>query len=155
MSFAANFLAKQTSLQDRLIAEPSQIDNFVDEALRLFGVANVPRLVTRDVERLGVKFHAGEMVLCALPMAGWDDRKNADPAVFSLDRQDRKHLTFGTGTHLCLGRFLARTELKKIFSEWLSTIGRFRLSHGEQTHFWAGTIMSLDHLNLEWDAASA
>lgn len=155
MSFAANFLAKEPSLQDRLIAEPPQIDNFVDEALRLFGVANVPRLVTRDVERLGVKFRAGEMVLCALPMAGWDDRKNADPALFCLDRKDRRHLTFGSGTHLCLGRFLARSELKKMFSEWMSEIGRFRLAPGEVTHFRAGTIMSLDHLNLEWDAASA
>lgn len=153
LTFTIHRLAEEPALQDRLIADPSLIDAFVEEGLRLFGVVNVPRVVKQDHDLLGASFRVGDMVLCTLPLAGRDDTKHAHPATFDIDRADKKHLTFSTGAHLCLGHFLARSELKKMFGVWMAKIGRFRLAGQPDFHYRAGTVMALDSLRLEWDAA--
>src|SRR3546814_6395585 len=106
---------------------------FVEEAIRLYGVVNTPRIVTRDCEKLGVKFRAGDMVLCLLPMAGWDALKNDSPEKFDIDREKRSYLTFSTGSHLCLGHFLARMELRILYAEWIKQIGELSLRSEEHT----------------------
>jgi hypothetical protein len=68
-------------------------------------------------ERFGVQFRAGDMVLCNLPLARLDERKNTNPELFDLDRKNRSYLIFSTGPHLCLGHFLARVEMKILFTE--------------------------------------
>ena len=48
---------------------------------------------------------------------------NTGPAQFDLDRTDgKKHLTFGFGTHFCLGAPLARRELLHGFTALVSRI---------------------------------
>ncbi len=153
LTFTTRRLAIEPALQERLIADPAVTPAFVEEGLRLFGVVNVPRVVKKDVVIDGAPFRAGDMVLCTLPMAGWDDSKNPHPAVFDIDRADKKHLTFSTGAHLCLGHFLARAELKKMFQVWVAKIGRFRLAEGQSFSYRGGTVMALDELHLEWDPA--
>lgn len=151
LTFTTHRLAEEPELQARLIAEPARMADFVEEGLRLFGVVNVPRVVKKDVDLLGAPFRVGDMVLCTLPMAGWDDTKNDHPAKFDIDRKDKKHLTFSTGAHLCLGHFLARTELRTMYGVWMEKIGRFRLAEQPAFHYRAGTVMALDSLVLEWD----
>jgi len=151
LTFTTHRLAQEPAIQERLIADPSLIPAASEEGLRLFGVVNVPRVVKKDVDLLGAPFRVGDMVLCTLPMAGWDDRKNDNPAVFDLDRKDRQFLTFSTGAHLCLGHFLARTELQKMYGVWMKKIGKFRLAADAQFHYRGGTVMALDRLDLEWD----
>lgn len=151
LTFTIHRLAEEPQLQERLLAEPDKMADFVEEGLRLFGVVNVPRVVKGDVEVAGAAMRKGDMVLCTLPLAGWDDRANAHPAAFDIDRKDRKHLTFSTGAHLCLGHFLARSELRTMFALWMEKIGRFQLAEQPQFHYRAGTVMALDSLMLEWD----
>lgn len=153
LTFTIHRLAEEPALQERLLSDPDKVVDFVEEGLRLFGVVNVPRVVKGDVEIAGAPMRKGDMVLCTLPLAGWDEQANAHPATFDIDRKDRKHLTFSTGAHLCLGHFLARTELKTMFSLWMEKIGPFRLAEQPQFHYRAGTVMALDSLDLEWEAA--
>lgn len=151
LTFTIHRLAQEPEIQKRLVADPSRIGDAVEEGLRLFGVVNVPRVVKKDVDLLGAPFRVGDMVLCTLPMAGWDDSKNDNPAVFDLDRKDRQLLTFSTGAHLCLGHFLARSELRKLFTAWFEKVGEFRLAPNAEFRYRAGTVMALDRLELEWD----
>lgn len=155
LSFGTRYLAGRPDLQARLRAEPEKIESAVDEVLRLFGVVNTPRVVTKDCERFGVNFRAGEMVLSLLPMAGHDVSKNTDPEAFDLDRKTRSHLTFSTGPHLCIGHFLARSEMKTLFTEWFSRIPEFRIADGYKPTFRAGMVMSLESLDLVWDGEAA
>ena len=70
------------------------------------------RTAAVDVEMHGVTIPAGSSVLIGYAAANRDDRHFDEPARFDLDRTDgRKHLTFGFGTHYCLGAPLARREL--------------------------------------------
>ena len=59
-----------------------------------------------------VTIPAGSTVLVGYSAANRDERVFEAPARFDLDRTDgKKHLTFGFGTHFCLGAPLARREL--------------------------------------------
>jgi len=151
MSFAIRHLAGDKALQERLRNDPEAVVPFMEEALRLYGVVNTPRILTKDCEKLGVKFRKNDMILCLLPMAGWDDKKNENPEKFDIDRQNRSYLLFSTGPHLCLGHFLARLELRIIYAEWIKQIGEFSLADGYEPTYRAGMVMSLDSLPLKWD----
>ena len=154
LSFAIRNLAERPELQKRLVGDPSLVASLLDESLRQYGVVNTPRIVARDCERFGVQFRAGDMVLVPLPIAGWDDGKNADPEVFDIDRATRSHLTFSTGPHLCLGHFLARAEMRCLLGEWVAQVGEFSIADGYRPHYRVGTVMALESLPLRW-AASA
>lgn len=152
MSFSIRNLATRPEIQKRLIADPSVLPAFLEESLRQYGVVNTPRLVVKDCERFGVKFRKGDMLLCPLPIAGWDDSKNPEPEKFDLDRAKRNLLTFSTGPHLCLGHFLARMEMRLLFKEWVEQIGEFSLAKGFEPSYRAGMVMSLESLPLVWKA---
>jgi cytochrome P450 len=154
-SFAARFLAQNPGLQERLLQEPAAVEPFVEEAIRMFGVVNTPRLVVKDCERFGVKFRAGDMVLCNLPLAGWDKSKNPNPEIFDIDRKKRSYLMFSTGPHLCLGHFLARVEMRALFTQWMQQVGRFKLAPGYQAHYRPGTVNALEGLQLVWSPRAA
>jgi cytochrome P450 len=141
-------------LQERLAADPSLIPKFVEEGLRCFGVINTPRLVVRDVDRFGVPFRSGDMVLCLLPMAGRDDRLSDDPDRFDLDRARSQHLTFSTGPHLCIGHILAKSEIRILTEEWVKRIPRFSVKPGVRHGFRIGTVQAIDSLPLEWTVAA-
>jgi cytochrome P450 len=151
--FAFQHLAQDRELQARLAANPDLIPKFVDESLRAFGVINTPRLVMKDCERFGVAFKAGDMVLCLLSVAGRDDRVNAEPARFDIDRAQATHLTFSTGPHLCIGHILARTEIRVLTEEWLKRVPAFSPAPGERHGFRIGTVTAIKSLPIQWDAA--
>jgi len=152
--FAFRQLAADPSLQARLAANPADIPKFVDEALRAFGVINTPRLVVKDCERFGVPFRAGDMVLCLLSVSGRDERKNANPAVFDIDRVQPSHLTFSTGPHLCIGHILARSEIRVLTEEWLKRVPAFTAQPGTPSGFRIGTVTAIQSLPLRWDVAA-
>jgi cytochrome P450 len=151
--FSYQHLASDPELQARLRAHPELAPKFVDEGLRCFGVINTPRLVVQDCERFGVAFKAGDMVLCLLSVSGRDDRANAEPARFDIDRAHGSHLTFSTGPHLCVGHILARAEIRILTEEWVKRIPSFRAVAGVEHGFRIGTVTAINSLPLVWDPA--
>jgi len=149
--FTFAHLAGDPVLQARLAADPDVIPKFVEEGLRCFGVSSTPRLVMQDAERFGVQFKKGEMVVCVLPISGRDDRVNAEPMVFDIDRDKQPHLTFSSGPHLCIGHILARTEMRILTEEWVKRIPSFRQAPGTHRNFRTGTVIALQNLPLQWD----
>jgi cytochrome P450 len=148
--FAYWHLAEHPALQQTLAAHPERIVDFVEESTRLFGVINTPRIVAQDTERFGVRFRAGEMLVCMLPMGGRDERANAAPAEFDLDRKQREVLTFSKGPHLCVGHFLARAEIRILTEEWFKRVPSFRLKPGARQEYTMSTTIGLKHLPLVW-----
>lgn len=152
--FSYRYLAQDPALQKRLRSDPALIPKFVDEGLRCFGVINTPRLVVKDCERFGVRFKAGEMVLCLLSVAGRDDRVNSDPSRFDIDRAQSAHLTFSTGPHVCVGHILARAEMRILTEEWFKRIESFSAMPGVRHGFRIGTVTAIESLPLKWQTAS-
>jgi cytochrome P450 len=153
LSFGCRYAASSAATQKRVREDPSALEPFVEEVIRLFGTLGAVRVVVKDTERFGVTFKAGDMVLCMLPMAGWDPKKNANASTFDLDRRTRSHLTFSTGPHVCLGQFLARSELKALFSEWFQRIPEFSLAPRFEPAFRTAVVFQMQSLRLQWNPA--
>ncbi len=151
--FAYQQLAQMPDVQARLAGDPTLISAFADEAIRLFGVVNTPRLVVKDKDLGEAKFRPGEMVLCILCVGSRDPAKFEKPNSFDLDRKRAAHLTFSTGPHLCIGHVLGRAELRILTEEWVKRIPAFTATPGERHAFRMGTVMALENLPLEWKPA--
>ncbi len=150
LTFAFYHLAGDPALQSRLAAQPERLPDFVEESLRMYGVVHQPRIVKKEIELAGARFEVGDMVMCALPVAGRDDRKNPDAQRFDIDRQDRQHIAFSIGAHTCIGNVLARAEMRTFTEAWLKRIPNFRMAPGAKLEWRGGSILALTHLPLEW-----
>lgn len=148
--FAYQQLAQMPELQDHLRDDPNRIKAFTDEAIRLFGVVNTPRLVVKDKAIGDAQCRTGDMVLNVLCVGSRDPRRFDQPHVLDLDRKRAAHLTFSSGPHLCVGHILGRAELRILTEEWIKRIPAFRASPGERHAFRLGTVMALESLPLEW-----
>ncbi|WP_422059665.1 cytochrome P450 [Sphingopyxis sp.] len=152
--FAFQQLAQMPDVQARLAADPSLIPAFADEAVRLYGVVNTPRLVVKDKQIGEAQFREGAMVLNILCLGSRDPAKFDQPNIFDLDRKKTAHLTFSSGPHLCVGHVLGRAELRILTEEWIKRIPSFQATPGERHAFRIGTVMALESLPLEWAEAS-
>jgi cytochrome P450 len=104
-------------LWDRIVANPADIPNTVDELSRYMQIGRtgvmLPRIAKEDVELSGVKIPAGAVVLLAFMVANRDPEIFTDPHRMIVDRPSNPHLGFGMGIHLCIGVHLARMELQE------------------------------------------
>jgi cytochrome P450 len=99
----------------RVLGEPAEVANAVEELLRYVSVVQVGlmRAAVEDVIIGDVTIRAGEAVLIQANVANRDPERFADPDQLDLQRANaRQHLTFGYGIHQCLGQALARAELQ-------------------------------------------
>jgi cytochrome P450 len=60
-----------------------------------------------------------------------------NPDVVDFDRQQNRHIAFGSGIHRCAGANLARMELRVAIEEWLKQIPEFHITEGAEVT-WAG-----------------
>ncbi|QLE75290.1 cytochrome P450 [Streptomyces rectiverticillatus] len=112
-----------------LRADPALTDRAVEELLRYLSVAKTfMRTALEDVEVGGRIIKAGTTVVLSYNTANRDPECFTDPHVLDLHRQDGGHLAFGHGTHLCLGRQLARIEMRVAFPALLNRFPTLRLA---------------------------
>jgi len=83
------------------------------------------RTATRDADFKGHKIKEGEKVTYWEMSANRDERVFAKPFHFDVTRTPNLHLSFGFGTHVCLGASLARMEMRIAFQELLGRIETF------------------------------
>lgn len=100
-------------------------DALFDETMRVESpVAQLPfRFATEDVQFGDVTIKKGDPVLVAFAGAGRDPVVHGETAdTFDITRENKTHLSFGHGTHFCLGAPLARLEasiaLPKLFDRF-------------------------------------
>ncbi|GAB2831285.1 cytochrome P450 family protein [Streptomyces daliensis] len=98
-----------------LRADPSLIDNAVEEMLRFDGPVETPtyRFTLDPVEIDGTVIPGGgALVLPVLADADHDPARFPEPGRFDIRRETRGHVAFGHGIHFCLGAPLARLEAR-------------------------------------------
>ena len=150
LAFTFNYLAQDSALQARLAAHPEIIPTFVEEALRRFSIVQQPRIVKKDFEFLGAQLREGDMIVCSLPLAGMDERKNPSPEIFDVDRKNRAHIAFSTGPHTCIGNYLARMEMRAPTEEWTKRIPHFWRAPGCIPKWRSAGVAALSKVYLEW-----
>lgn len=108
-----------------LRTDPGLIPGAIEEILRWANPLHYfRRTATADTELGGVTIRAGQKVAMIYTSANRDEEVFADPHRFDIHRDPNPHLSFGIGTHFCLGVHLARLEGRVFFEELLSTYSR-------------------------------
>ena len=81
--------------------------------------------VLRACDRLkGIGIGQGDKVVLWWQAANFDERVFTDPYEFDIRRDPNPHLSFGVGSHFCLGANLARLEIKLVFEGLLQRAAR-------------------------------
>ncbi|MGH8867010.1 MAG: cytochrome P450 [Actinomycetes bacterium] len=105
---------------ERLRADPSLLETGLDELLRYDTPLQMfERWVLEDLEVAGQRVRRGEEVALLFGSANRDPARFADPERLDLGRRENPHLSFGAGTHYCLGAPLAKVELAALFATLL------------------------------------
>ena len=86
------------------------------------------RTALADVELSGTHIAAGDKVAMYYTSANRDDEVFRDPQAFDIHRHPNPHLSFGIGSHFCLGVHLARLEGKVFFEELLDSFATIELT---------------------------
>lgn len=95
----------------RLRTEPPFSVGYVEEILRFEPPVHVTsRWASADVALHGQPVPAGTKLILILAAGNRDPRRFGEPNVFDPDRSDSQPLSFGAGSHFCLGAPLARLE---------------------------------------------
>jgi cytochrome P450 len=150
MSFIAYYLAQNPVQRRSLVNDPSLIPNAIEELLRWSAVANMGRSVVGDFEFHGARMRAGDMVLMPLVLAGRDEAAFTNANKVDFTREGLRHISFGTGSHLCPGMHLARIELRIFLEEWLKRIPDFELNPSQGMRTRGGIILAVEALPLVW-----
>jgi cytochrome P450 len=103
----------------RIRKDKSLVPRAVEELLRYLTVSQSMgvRMAKEDFEVSGCPVRAGDGLIVPVAAANYDDAVFPSPHTLDLSRPEaRAHLTFGHGTHVCLGQPLARMELAEVFS---------------------------------------
>jgi cytochrome P450 len=113
-----------------LRADPSLLENFIDESLRFDSpVAGLWRTTTCPVDVAGTTIPADASVMVRYAAANRDETRFEDPEVFDIERDNaNEHLAFGWGNHYCIGAQLARAELRSAFRALLDRLDNIELA---------------------------
>ncbi|MEU0517786.1 cytochrome P450 [Streptosporangium sp. NPDC006007] len=117
LGFGTFALLRHPAQLAALRADPSLIDNAVEELMRYLSIVHVGpiRAALEDVELEGELIRAGDVVTVSLPAANRDPGHLPDPERLDITRPAGGHLSFGHGVHQCLGQQLARAEMRLAF----------------------------------------
>ncbi len=154
---ALRLLLQRRDVWDAICNDPSLIPNAVEECLRLSGsIVAWRRLVTADTRVGGVDLPKGAKLLIVMASANHDPRhfENADDLDIHRDNTT-DHLSFGYGSHQCMGKNLARMEMRIFLEEFTRRLPHMELAPGQSFTYLPNTsFRGPDHLLVRWDAAS-
>lgn len=112
------YLARNPTALAFLREDPGRITHASEEFFRVFmPLTHIGRVCPVETDVHGVSVAPGERVSLCWASANRDETVFKEPEEIRLDRKPNPHLSFGFGTHLCLGaphaRLLVRTLLQK------------------------------------------
>jgi cytochrome P450 len=114
-------LAKYPDQRTEVVEDRQLIPNVIEETLRFEPTGHaVARYVTADVEFHGQTVPAGSAISLLVASANRDELRWPEPGRFDIHRRINQILTFGLGTHYCMGAALARLEAKVALEEFLA-----------------------------------
>ena len=138
MSGSVYALNKYPEQYDKLVANPSLIENFVPEMIRWqTPLSYMRRTATRDCEIGGKQIRKDDQVLMWYLSANRDEDvfgDNADELDIERPNADR-HLSFGYGIHFCMGSRLAELQLRILWEELLARFERIELQDEPERTF--------------------
>ena len=122
-------LARRPEQRRLLVDSPDLLaTTAVEEFIRwITPISNMRRTALVDSELHGETIKAGDELLLLYGSANRDERVFDDPDRYDVTRPGNHHVSFGFGTHFCLGASLARLELRVLFEELVRRFPNWKL----------------------------
>jgi cytochrome P450 len=146
IGWVVKLLGDHPDQRAELAADASLIPAAIEEVLRCENPAySFGRYVAADAEFHGRTVPAGSFLLCVAGSPNRDERQYGPTAeVFDIHRKIERHISFGYGSHFCLGASLARLEARlaveeimRVMPVWQVDEDRAALVPGGATRGWA------------------
>jgi cytochrome P450 len=142
-------LARDQDLQRRLRANLDLLPQAIDEFARAYSVVSTMRRVAQDHTFHGVEMRKGDLVLMPLFLSGRDPRAWKHPHDIDFDRT-ASALTFASGPHVCVGRHLARREMRIAVESLLTQFDNIHIPSGWDYSYHTSPVYGVDRLSLAW-----
>lgn len=147
MGNALKMLIENPDIYAELCADMSKLPAFIEEVFRLESAFQGHfRWVKQDTQLHGVELPAGSRLFLMWASGNRDEGVFENPDAIKLDRANgKKHLTFGHGVHACIGRELARSEIRIVLREFLRRTENLRINGSApfQASMFAHTLVRL------------
>ena len=136
----------------RLVENPNLWDTAAAEILRwTTPVRAMRRVAMYDTTLGGKKIKQGQSVVMVYASANRDEAVFEAPHEFRVDRNPNDFLSFGLGTHYCLGANLARLEIKAVLRRVLERLPNLRLADGAKPVEMHNALLDgLEKLPVQW-----
>lgn len=140
--------------RELLIARPELLSSAVEEGIRFSSSAPITaRTAMEAFEFNGIQIAAGDSIFLALDSANHDPDIFSNPDHFWIERPPsiKKSLTFGFGSHYCLGAKLGVIELEVALETLLRRLPNLTINNIDELE-WEPTwvLRGLKSLSVKW-----
>jgi cytochrome P450 len=130
---ALGHLAQHPEALEFLRADPKRITLASEEFFRVFmPLTHIGRVCPVDTEVNGTTVKAGDRISLTWASANFDESAFPSPNEVRLDRKPNPHLSFGFGTHLCLGAPHARLILRTLLRLCCEHVQSITILHAQE-----------------------
>jgi cytochrome P450 len=148
IGWLAKVLAEHPDQRSEVERDRSLLIPAIDETLRFEPTGpHVARWMARDFAAYGQTVPAGNAMLLLFGAANRDPRRFENPDTFDIHRTN-SHLTFGKGTHYCLGANLARLEGRVALDELLNRWPEWGIDYGTARLAPTSTVRGWEELRI-------
>jgi hypothetical protein len=121
-------LAEHPDQRAQCAANPELIPDAFQECLRYdMPTQFLCRTLTAEHEIHGQQLKPGQPILFLYPSANRDPREFENPDTFDIHRKAPRILSFGHGTHACIGLHVAKMEAKVCLEETLKRFPEYEI----------------------------
>jgi hypothetical protein len=150
---AVHWLERHPAVRKEVSESPALVPQWVEETLRFDNSTQLmARTVSEDFSYQGHAMQRGQKVLLLIGSANRDERVFPDPDVFDVHRDTSAHLSFGRGTHFCLGAALARLEAKVALEEVLRRIPDWEIDEARAVRVHSTNVRGFAALPMRFTA---
>jgi cytochrome P450 len=154
-----------SNLMFGLLTNPDQLDALrtdrgllpqaIEEGLRWEPpLTGIGRTTKRDIEVAGVVIPAGSPIQVQMGGANRDPSRWENPDEFDLFREQKQHMAFAFGPHMCLGMHLARMETTVALNAVLDRLPNVRFApDAADPHISGLTFRAPNHLPVVFDVS--
>lgn len=147
-------LMRSPETMARVTDDLSLVPSMVEDMLRMHSLVDgtLSRVAKDDLVLGGQQIKAGEGIIVNISAPNYDPRHWDAPYELNVDRNERSHMSFGAGQHMCLGQNLARAELYLAFEQLLTRVPGMRLADQADAIEMQndGFIFGARHLRVTW-----
>lgn len=151
MMASVHRFVEHPEVQQKIAENPAYISKLIEESMRHESpVRGFWRRALEDVTLAGVHIPQGSWMLLRTSSAHRDDQAFPNADSFDIDRRSSKtHLGFGTGIHICAGRFFARHIITRVIAKLSQRAHNFRFVPNENEFLHIPNILAAGFEELE------